>query len=104
MAREGIKWNRSIVANLEGGRRGSVSVEELLTLAYVLDVAPTHLLVPLEEGICYHFTPERFAPTGVVREWVRGRQPLASANARLFFSEVPDKEWNPPTLDTARDQ
>ncbi|RSN71338.1 helix-turn-helix domain-containing protein [Actinomadura sp. WAC 06369] len=98
LAREGIKWNRSIVANFESGRRRSVTVEELLALAYVLDVAPIHLLIPLEDGKWYHFTPERATPTGFVREWVRGRHPLQSTNARLFFSEVPDKEWQPPEM------
>lgn len=98
MVEQGVKWNRSIVANFESGRRRSVSVEELLALAYVLDVSPIHLLVPLTDGTWYHFTPDRATPAGFVREWIRGRHPLQSTNARLFFSEVPDKEWQPPEM------
>lgn len=98
MTSAGVKWERSVVANLESGRRQSVSVDELLALAYVLDVAPVHLLVPLSDNVWFHFTPETATPAGLVREWVRGRHPLRSTNARLFFSEVPDHEWEPPKM------
>jgi transcriptional regulator with XRE-family HTH domain len=42
----GIEWERIIVTKLETGRRASVSVEEMLALAYVLDVAVVDLVVP----------------------------------------------------------
>jgi transcriptional regulator with XRE-family HTH domain len=55
----GIQWNRTTVAKLETGRRESVSVQELLALALVLDVPPISLLadpsadelIPLADGI-----------------------------------------------------
>src|SRR4249920_2956625 len=39
---------RDVITSLETGRRASVSVDELFVLALVLDVAPVHLAVPLE--------------------------------------------------------
>lgn len=44
MAKVGIRWDRSIVANLDLGRRATVSVDELLALATVLDCSPWALL------------------------------------------------------------
>src|SRR4051794_35558476 len=57
MVKVGIPWQRPVVANLETGRRRTVSVEELLALAYVFNVAPIHLLVPLRNDIAYRLTP-----------------------------------------------
>lgn len=71
MTAEGVHWDRSIVANLENGRRRSVSVEEWLALARVLGVAPLHLLVPIEGGE-YQVTPSLTADAEDVRTWVSG--------------------------------
>src|SRR6266545_5102056 len=49
MRQAGIGWDRQIVTNLETGRRASLSVDELFALAVVLQVAPIHLLVPLDD-------------------------------------------------------
>jgi transcriptional regulator with XRE-family HTH domain len=56
MARLGFRWNQSTVAKLEAGRRRSVSVDELLALAEVLNVPITALLVDERA--------ERTRPTG----------------------------------------
>jgi len=104
MTAEGVPWSRIVVTKLETGRRPSVSAEELLTLAYVLSVAPVHLLVPTAdrdesgEHVLYRVTPN--GPTSVpsfVRAWVRGQTPIAKVVARRYFSEVPESEWEPPT-------
>lgn len=71
MTAEGVAWDRSIVANLETGRRRTVSVEEWLALARVLGVAPLHLLVPIEGGE-YQVTPSLTADAEDVRTWVSG--------------------------------
>lgn len=108
MTKVGVPWDRNIVANLETGRRASVSVVELLALAFVLDVAPVHLLVPTSaNGPWYAFTPDQVAPAPVVREWIRGRywlpRPGDSRDVvqgyrgdRTYFTQVPDEEWQPP--------
>lgn len=100
----GIAWDRSIVANFENGRRASVSVEEFLALAYVLSVAPVHLLVPIDTDVAsYRITPKgRAVTTGFVRSWVCGTvridpetlEPIGSPEAseidwRRYFLEMP---------------
>jgi hypothetical protein len=99
MTAAGVKWDRSIVTNLELGRRAGVSVEELFALAYVLSVAPVHLLVPIDAE---EVTPYRVTPVGnpfgawFVRAWVRGQTPIGHVDARRYFAEVPEREWEPP--------
>jgi transcriptional regulator with XRE-family HTH domain len=77
LKKAGLDWNRSIVANFESGRRPSVSIEEVLALAFV---------------------PDRAAASARVREWVRGRHWMArhGGTERTYFTEVPDEEWEPP--------
>jgi hypothetical protein len=48
MTAAGVRWDRSIVANFENGRRSYVTAEELVTLGEVLDVAPAALLLPAD--------------------------------------------------------
>lgn len=92
LTRQGVAWDRSIVANLENGRRRSVTVTELLALALVLDVSPLHLLVPLDEGD-YRVTPELAQPTDRVREWIRGGGGLPGTDMRIYGTETPRAEF-----------
>src|SRR5437899_1355429 len=90
--------NRSVIANIESGRRTYVSVEELLTLAYALDVAPVHLLVPVEvdetaDAHRYQVAPDRFLPIPAAREWIRGQLCPPGRDPRTYHSEVPREEW-----------
>jgi transcriptional regulator with XRE-family HTH domain len=94
MREAGIPWQRDTVANLENGRRASVGVDELLALAAVLEVAPTHLLVPLEDEQPYEITPGRVEPSGTVRDWVRGYITLNGTDPRNYFSETPANEFD----------
>ncbi|MGA5599872.1 helix-turn-helix domain-containing protein [Streptomyces griseoincarnatus] len=87
---EGVKWDRFTTASLEKGKRQNVTVTELLALAKVLDVAPTNLLVPLDDEP-YLVTPEYAESADRVREWVRGTKPLPGTSAeaqRTFYAEV----------------
>jgi transcriptional regulator with XRE-family HTH domain len=107
LTRYGVKWDRSIVANFESGRRASVSVVEWLALAYVLDVAPIHLLVPIdaEGGELYRVVPEELdRPVYRVRDWIRGQMPVGKQDKRRYYSEVPANEHEVPAsqIDTAR--
>lgn len=97
----GVEWTRLIVANLlvkkSDRRRRYVTVDELLALAYVLDVAPIHLLVPIDnEARWYAVTPKVLHPAGLVRNWIRGRIPMPGRDRRVYFSEVPENEWRVP--------
>jgi transcriptional regulator with XRE-family HTH domain len=96
MTRVGVPWKRGVVAKLESGLRGAVSVEELLALAYVLDVAPVHLLVPFEDEQPYQVTPTKVEQVGFVRDWIRGDWYLEGTDMRNFFSELPAHEFLPP--------
>jgi transcriptional regulator with XRE-family HTH domain len=97
MTRVGVPWKRGVVAKLESGLREAVSVEELLALAYVLDVAPVHLLVPFDDDAQpYQATPMKVEAAGFVRDWIRGDWYLDGTDVRGFFSELPEHEFHPP--------
>ncbi|MEV0209420.1 helix-turn-helix domain-containing protein [Streptomyces sp. NPDC050788] len=96
LAKLGVPWNRAIVTNFELGRRPAVSVQEVMALALVLDVAPVNLLVPLDSQP-YRVTPEgaHVQGSGDVWRWLRGDRPLPgtqTAGARTFYAEVPAEE------------
>ncbi|MGX9919473.1 helix-turn-helix domain-containing protein [Streptomyces sp. NPDC002248] len=93
----GLKWDRSIVANVENGRRQSVSVGELLALSIVLDVAPVNLLIPPAGGR-YRPAPTVEYDADTVRAWVRGFTPLPGTDTRTFYTETPADEWRDPDL------
>lgn len=82
-----VKWDRFTVANLENGKRQSVSVVELLALARVLDVSPVNLLVPGDDSL-YAVTPTSAYDSDQVRAWVRGDEPLPDTDEQIFFTEV----------------
>ncbi|MFC6017584.1 helix-turn-helix domain-containing protein [Plantactinospora solaniradicis] len=94
MVKVGIPWDRSIVANLETGRRASVSVEEFLALAYVLDVAPVNVLVPTESDVT-EFEPVQgqVVDPMTAREWIRGRQPIGDQNMDTYFSKIAGSDF-----------
>jgi transcriptional regulator with XRE-family HTH domain len=94
MTDEGIAWDRSIVANLENGRRRTVSVDEWLALALVLDVAPLHLLVPVEGGD-YAVTPQTSADIRTVRSWVRGYESELSKSEQFLRHQPRDEQGDP---------
>lgn len=92
----GIRWDRSIVANLETGRRGSVSIEELLGLAYCLDIAPVHLLAGLDDAAQFPVTPTLSVPAADARQWIRGwphsRDGLPGTNGHRYRENTPASE------------
>lgn len=99
LAAVGLPWDRFTVQNLENGRRQNVTLDESLALAFVLDVAPVHLIVPITDGQRFFaVTPEDATPADEAREWIRGRSPLPPQDPRVYFSEVPASEWEPPQM------
>lgn len=95
----GLAWDRSIVANFEHRRRETVSVEELLALAYVFSVAPLNLMVPIvaddhDDAQAYEPVPNVWVPLSEVRDWVRGYvEPFG--DPRISASERPEHEKGP---------
>ncbi|MEU6705771.1 helix-turn-helix transcriptional regulator [Streptomyces wuyuanensis] len=91
LSEHGVSWDRFAVANLEKGKRQTVTVQELLALAFVLDVAPVNLLVPLDDR-AYQVTTDRTEDADTVRAWVRGEDPLPGRDERMFFAEVSTRD------------
>ncbi|GAA0657231.1 hypothetical protein GCM10009535_40320 [Streptomyces thermocarboxydovorans] len=89
LERVGVKWNRSIVANFEGGRRPTLSVVELLALARVLNVSPLNLLVSPDapRDAAYQVTPEETVSVGDVRRWIAAKGPILGGSREQFFRE-----------------
>src|SRR5882757_4881744 len=65
----GVKMDRFAVSNLERGDRKSIRVDELFALAEVLEVAPVHLVVPIEGGD-YMVTPNHTVDSARARAWI----------------------------------
>lgn len=104
MTKVGVAWTRVVVTKLETGRRPDITVVELLALAFVLDVAPIHLLVPVaSDCVLYRVTPELSTPADQARKWIRGRLPMPGQDPRRYFAEVPDQEWQPPNWSATDD-
>jgi transcriptional regulator with XRE-family HTH domain len=102
MKAAGIPWERIVVTKLETGRRASVSVDELLALAAVLNCPPVMLLTADERDqpdyepgrvtLNYQVTPKVTSDMGGVRAWIRGAGPLDDADPRDYYAELPRGE------------
>ena len=92
------KLNRPVISNIESGRRQGVTLEEMMVLAVVLDVAPVHLFVPIDDDDesyldQYSATPEIYLTASKARAWVRGDRQLNVQDPRMYFSEVPKEDF-----------
>lgn len=98
LAAVGYPSHRLTVAKIEKGgtRADNAPLSEILALAAALDVAPVHLIVPLEDETAVAVTPGLVVPAAVARAWVRGKHPLAVQpnpnDLRAFASERPAQE------------
>ncbi|SRR6266498_1628370 len=83
---------------LEGQRSNRsprpVSADELLVLAYVLDIAPVHLICGLDDDVPLPAGRGWTVDAPGAREWIRGRAPLTGGNAKLYRATVPASEEN----------
>jgi transcriptional regulator with XRE-family HTH domain len=94
MKAAGIPWERIVVTKLETGRRASVSVDELLALAKVLDCPLVMLLTTRDDDArAYQITPTTTESMGTVRAWMRGQRPLGDADPGDYFGELPRGEF-----------
>lgn len=100
MTAEGVPWDRSVVANLETGRRSGLSVEEWLALARVLDVPPLHLLAPLDDDEPVAVTPNLTVPAKTLRAWIRGQRTPISESPE-FMRHRPADERDELAIDVA---
>lgn len=79
----GLPIQRSVLANLESGRRTNLSVPELLVIAAALKVAPVLLVFPVGREALSEFLPERTAETWRAAQWFggHGEDPTPTVNA-----------------------
>ncbi|WP_232499631.1 helix-turn-helix domain-containing protein [Agromyces humatus] len=68
----GHEIKRSVIANLESGRRDFVSVADLLVLAKALDVPPMALLIPIEGGGTVEILNGAFSDPWHAVDWFNG--------------------------------
>jgi len=90
----GFPTHRLTIAKIEKGgtRAENAPLREVLALAAALDVAPVHLLVPLEDEAMVAVTPELFSQARHVRAWIRGRNILRGGDLAQYLAEMPDSE------------
>lgn len=90
----GGRLDRAAIAKIESKTR-NVSLDEALLLAAALDVAPVHLIFPLDDDRAVEIASRsQPVPARDAREWLRGREPLPGTNEKLFRSAwIPDSEW-----------
>jgi hypothetical protein len=77
---------------IEKGQRADVRLSDLFAYALALDVAPIHLLVPLEDEGAIVVTESKTVSARRAREWIRGRALLRDADPRGFFNQLPESE------------
>jgi transcriptional regulator with XRE-family HTH domain len=92
----GIPWERLVVTKLEKGHRQSVSVEEMLALSHVLDIAPVNLLIPWDDDApCWVAAGMPAYPARQVRRWVRGwphSAGLPGGDPKRYVANTPPSE------------
>lgn len=88
----GARTDRAAVAKVESGTRG-LSLNELFQYAMALDVAPVHLVSPPDDDGPIFLGPQMEVSPDEMRAWVRGDRPLLWQDQRIYWSEVPKKEF-----------
>lgn len=69
-----------------------VSVDELLILAYVLDIAPVHLIAGLDDDAPLPVSPDWTVSASGARLWIRGLAPMADGDRKRYEANVPASE------------
>jgi hypothetical protein len=85
----GMPIPRSVLANLESGRRDTVSVAEILVLAAALSVAPIDLICPVGFDEQTELLPDREAGPLSARRWFTGMWKLDIHDGRAWTMRTP---------------
>lgn len=89
-----MPFDKTVIANLETGRRRYVTVSELLALSRILGVAPIDLLVPKEmTSENYEVTPEAAWSADDVRAWIAGEGFLSAPDTPAELADA--VRWMP---------
>ncbi|MFD5874051.1 helix-turn-helix domain-containing protein [Streptomyces sp. NPDC060322] len=84
----GMPIQRSVLANLESGRRTTVTAAEILVLAHALNVPPGILLFPVGYEAETEMLPGRYTEPVAAVEWLAGRT-FFDDNAADHFFDTP---------------
>lgn len=86
LAAMGIPMKRTVISNLELGYRRTVSLPEVLAIAYILRIPPLLLMVPLGQDEEFAVLPDSTVDTWTAARWITGEGDGAG--------------WNRPDPDT----
>jgi transcriptional regulator with XRE-family HTH domain len=75
-----------------GKRRRQVSADDVMLLALALDVAPVHLMLPLDDEQQVALTDTIAERAQIVRQWARGHHPLKGIDRRMYYTYVPEAD------------
>jgi transcriptional regulator with XRE-family HTH domain len=75
--------DRSVLSNLENGRRTTIRLDEVLTLAWVLGVPPVMLMVPLGWADEVAITPTVTVHPGLAMKWLTGEGEAPTSDRRI---------------------
>ncbi len=85
-----------VLYKLEGQRANRnprpVAVDELLVLAFALDIAPVHLIAGLDDDEPLPVSPDWTVDAPGARKWIRGLVPLSGGDKKRFEANVPASE------------
>jgi transcriptional regulator with XRE-family HTH domain len=77
---------RQAIAEIEAGKR-NITVDELVALAYLLDVTPSVLLAPGREVVEVPVDEGRRVPGERYVEWLGGSRPLPGQDRKAFHAD-----------------
>ena len=69
-----------------------VAIDELLILAFVLDIAPVHLIAGLDDDAELPISPDWGISASGARQWIRGFAPVAGGDKKRYNANVPPSE------------
>ena len=69
-----------------------VAIDELLILAFVLDIAPVHLIAGLDDDAELPISPDWGISASGARQWIRGFAPIAGGDKKRYNANVPPSE------------
>jgi hypothetical protein len=101
----GMEIPRSVLANLEGGRRDTISVAEVLVLAAALNVSPLELIFPVGFDEQMEILPGRIVDPLAAMRWFTGERKLDIVDVGTILSR-PDTtaEQSSPYLVRSHDE
>jgi transcriptional regulator with XRE-family HTH domain len=87
-AKAGMEVARSLITDLELGRRAHISIAEWLVLARALDVAPLLLVFPVGTEAEVEVLPGEVRPTFGGAQWAAGEAPFPGPDDADYLAEI----------------